>query len=266
MTTEPATTKTPKWLLAILTALIGLALPFVLAEIVLRFLPVHGGVFAEPVNAKAPVFRFQRNRTITWSRDRDFSIVNRVTFNNEGFVNDQRYDEKDPRPLLAVVGDSYIEALMTPYAETIQGRLAKELAPNRRVYSFAASGAPLSQYLAWAKEAKERWKADTLVIAVIANDFDESLAAYKRGPGFHHYEPDGAGNLRLVRVDYTPGLISRIVKYSALARYALWNLQAVEHIKAYLERQRAAGLIIGTAHAQTYVGNTAAAASATWAG
>ena len=86
---------------------------------------------------------------------------------------------------------------MVPYAETLQGRLAAALAGRFRVYSIAASGAPLSQYLVFAGHAVREFGAGAAVINVVGNDFDESLAAYKLGPGFWLYAPDAAGTLRL---------------------------------------------------------------------
>src|SRR5271166_4611249 len=130
-------------LFAAISILIGLVLALAVGEVICRFFPVSDGLMAMPVNASAPIFHFTPNRNVTWSRDWNFSIVNRVHVNNVGYVNDQDYDVNDPRPLLAVVGDSYVEAAMVPPKDTLQGRLAKALAPAIRVYSFAASGAPL---------------------------------------------------------------------------------------------------------------------------
>ena len=73
---------------------------------------------------------------------------------------------------------------MMPYAETVQGRLARALAGDFRVYSFAASGAPLSQYLVWARHAVRDYGARGVAINVVVNDFDESHVAYGGTPGF----------------------------------------------------------------------------------
>src|SRR5262249_59427220 len=86
------------------------------AEIVLRFLPVATGLWTMPVNAAQPVFRFTPNRDFLFSRDWNFSLINPGHINNDGFVNDQDYAENDTRPLLAVAGDSYVEAAMLPNA------------------------------------------------------------------------------------------------------------------------------------------------------
>jgi hypothetical protein len=228
-----------------------------LAEIVLRFLPVNGGLMAAAVNERSPVFHFAPNRRITWSRDWNFSVVNQIRVNNAGYVNDQDYDAADQRPLCAVVGDSFVEASMVPYAETLHGRLAKAFAPQARVYSFAASGAPLSQYVIWAREARERWRAQALAIVVAANDWDESLAVYKMGPGFHHYVEGPGGSLVLRRFEHQPSWWRQLVRGSALGRYLFFNLQVQEGLPMLFGARPA---LVRPAHAQEYVGNTRAAA------
>jgi hypothetical protein len=148
---------------------------------------------------------------------------------------------------------------MVPPHDTLQGRLAKALAPAARVYSFAASGAPLSQYLAWAREAREKWKAQALIIVVVGNDFDESLAIYKQGPGFHHYVAGANGALHLQRFDYEPSLLRLAVRKSALARYVLFNLQAHEHLPALANELMS---FVRPARADIFVGNTSASTDA----
>lgn len=242
-------------LYAAISILIGIALALAVGEAVCRFLPINDGLKAMPVNASAPVFHFTPNRNVTWSRDWNFSIVNRIHVNNAGYVNDQNYDVRDPRPLLAVVGDSFVEAAMVRPSDTLQGRLSQALAPAIRVYSFAASGAPLSQYLAWAREAHETWKAQALIIVVVGNDFDESLAIYKQGQGFHLYVAGANGALHLQRFDYEPSLLRLAVRKSALARYFLFNLQAHEHLPALANKLMS---FVRPARADIFVGNTSA--------
>lgn len=244
-------------ILATVSLLIGVLVPVGLAEVVLRLLPVNDGLMAAAVNEQSPVFHFTPNRRITWSRDWNFAIVNRIRVNDVGFVNDQDYDAADSRPLCAVVGDSFVEAPMVPYAETLHGRLAAAFGSQARVYSFGASGAPLSQYVVWAREARERWKAKALAIVVVGNDWDESLAEYKVGPGFHHYVEGPGGVLMLRRFDLRPSWRRELVRKSALARYLYFNLQVQERLPAALGWRQA---FVDQAHAQEYVGNTRAAA------
>lgn len=224
------------------------------AEVVLRFLPVATGLRSQPVNAETPVFRFAANRDFVWSVGPDFAIVNRGRTNNAGYVSDIDYARDDPRPLLAVIGDSYVEALMVPWGETLQARLGQAAAPDARVYAFAASGAPLSQYLVFAAAAVRDYGATHLVIVVVGNDFDESLSTYKHGPGFHLFVPRADGSLELTRFDFTPSMLRRLVQQSALARYVIFNLQG------NLAAARLRDMLLGVARANGYVGNVRATA------
>lgn len=229
-------------------AVAGLVL---LLEVMLRFLPVTDYTYPLPVNDKNPVARNLPNRDLTYSAGWRFENRNQIRVNNDGFINDQDYDAHAPLPLVAVVGDSYIEALMVPFAQTLQGRLAEKFRSNLRIYSFGFSGAPLSQYLIWARYAREKYKNQFLIINVIANDFDESLLKYKNAPGGNYYDAGANGNLSLTRVDYrfTP---YRFVFKSALLRYLLLNLGVAE-IRQKLRAWFAAP--------SDYVGNTQAKVS-----
>ena len=243
-------------LLAALTVGVTVIVLLGAAELVLRFLPVATGMRTVAVSASSPVFHFTPNRNFQFSRDWEMIMVNRGHINNAGFVNDQDYRKDDRTPLLAVVGDSYIEAVMVPCGQTLHGRLARNFEERLQVYSFGASGAPLSQYLIWARHAVREYGAQAILINVVGNDFDESLAAYKTGPGFWHYVPDANGQLQLRLFPYRPGILRNIALNSALVRYLLFHLQVGAR---WIELKSLFG---GPAMAQPrYAGNTAADAS-----
>ncbi len=210
-------------LLNLLVSLASVAFCLLAAEIVMRFLPVSTGLRSLPVTAADPVLHFSPDRPFVNSLGWNMHNVVRGRVNNAGFVNDQDYTHTGA-PLIAVVGDSFIEAQMVAYPETLQGRLAAILAPKFRVYSFAGSGAPLSQYLAWAGYAVKEYGARAVVINVVGNDFDESLTAYRLGPGFWQYAPDENGVLRLRLNEHRAGTLISIARHSALARYFIINL------------------------------------------
>jgi hypothetical protein len=214
-------------LLELTSIAISIAGFLVFAETVLRFLPVASGLGSMPVNAESPVFRYNSDHDFVYSNGWTLEMVNRGHVNNDGWVNDQDYHKDDPSPLVAIVGDSFVEAAMVPYAQTFHGHLASFLRGKSRVYSFAASGAPLSQYLIWARYAVHQFKAQALVINVVGNDFDESLIDYKMAPGFWYYAPDAGGQLRLRLVEHRPGLLTSVVRHSALLRYLAINVGIV---------------------------------------
>lgn len=219
-------TRRRELLFAITSIMVSLVAFLTLAEIFLRFLPVAHTPLLVPVTAADSVFHYAANRPFVFSRDWDLHMVNHGWVNNAGMVNDQDYRKDDTTPLLAVVGDSFIQALMVPYTETMQGRLARALDGRLRVYSFAAQGAPMSQYLIWGRQAVREYNAKALIINIVANDFDESHDAYKQYfPGFWIYVPDSDGYLRLRLCELHVGAIHSLVKHSAVARYLFTNLK-----------------------------------------
>ena len=230
---------------------LSLAALLLAGEGLLRLLPVNEGLGARPVNEAQPVLRFEPGALRTWSTGWDMALANRLRVNNEGFVNTQDYDPAAPGPLVAVVGDSYVEAAMVPPAETLHARLAQELKGRARVYSFAASGAPLSQYLVYAAHARDRFHPERAVVVVVGNDFDESLLRYKASPGFHYFRKGPGGQAELVRVDYAPGGLRALARHSRLALYLVNNLG----VGSLTQRLGAARAGKGA-----FVGQTAAAA------
>jgi hypothetical protein len=212
-----------EFLVNLLLSLASIAFCLLAAEIVLSFLPVSTGLRSGPVTAADPVLHFMPNRPFTNSLGWTMHNVVHGRVNNAGFVNDQDYVREGP-PLIAVVGDSFIEAQMVTYRQTLQGRLAAALKDKFRVYSFAGSGAPLSQYLIWAGFAVKEYGARAVVINVVGNDFDESLAAYRLGPGFWQYAPDANGVLQLRLNPHETGTLVSLARRSALARYLIINL------------------------------------------
>lgn len=236
-------------LFALIAVLLGIGGFLVMAELACRILPVNEGMRAQAVTAAQPVFRFEPNRSAIYSKNWNFSIVNRARTNNVGFVSDQEYRTDDPRPLFALIGDSYIEALMVPYAETIQARLAAAAGERGRVYAFAASGAGLPQYLSWAAHARDTYHPQAMSILIISNDFSEALYEREHSPGFHAFarRPDGSAEMKLT--EYQPSALRSILRRSALAMYLFTQVK--------IQNLVAAPLVLGANDAR-YIGNVEA--------
>jgi hypothetical protein len=211
---------------------------------------------AQPVSATNPVLHFAPNRPFTYSRGWNFADVNRGSTNGHGWVSPIQYDSAASAPLLAVIGDSYVEAAMVPPESTVTRRLARTANGRARVYSFGASGAPLSQYLMEAEYARDRFRPSALAVVVVGNDFDESLLRYKSAPGFHYFVDDGRGGLVLRRVDLQIAPMRRLARHSALAYYVLVNLHAQETLASLASRAPSGS-------SPQFVGNTPADAGST---
>src|SRR5262245_41283433 len=195
--------------------------PFLLVEAVFRFLPVASMPMITPVTARTPVAHMQPNVEYTYSRDWNFSIHHRKRSNNFGYVNQADYQLDAAAPLLAVIGDSYVEAQGVPAGRNVAEVLQQRVSPKGRVYSIGLSGAPLSQYMMFAQFARDTFHPAAMAFVIINNDFDESLLKYKSDARFHYF--DASGELR--RVDYEMSTLKKILRHSALMRYVVINLQ-----------------------------------------
>ena len=128
-----------------------------------------------------------------------------------------------PGLLLALTGDSYVEALMVPFWSSMTGRLTTRSTPGMRVYSFGTSSSALSNYLAYADFAAQRFRPQAMVFLNIGNDFDESLLRYKNDPGHSYFVKNPQGGLTLQRIDYEPSLWRLMIRKSALVRDVTLN-------------------------------------------
>lgn len=78
---------------------------------------------------------------------------------------------------IAIIGDSFVEALQVPYDASLAERLEGAAQGRVEVYRFGISGAPLSQYLHMARHVAQKYRPDMIVLVLVHNDFDESFSA-----------------------------------------------------------------------------------------
>jgi hypothetical protein len=217
---------------------VGLSLTAILLglEVLLRFLPVSEGLRGVPVNEENPVYRLSPNRTLHWSKGWNFQLGNEIHTNNYGFISNWDYDPAAGSPLLAMIGDSFVEAAMLPFDQTAAGILGRLAGDRGRVYPFGSSGSALSQYLAYARYARDEFRPDGMVIIIVGNDFDESLLQYRRNPGFHYFVEQADGRLALQRIDRSIPWWKDLFVMPTLGRYIVMNLEAgnvVERVKQW---------------------------------
>ena len=192
----------------------------VILEVIFRILPTSDSLLIKSVSSENPVMQFSKNREITRQVGFNFQHVVKKRINNYGYASDKNFQEKaeQNKPVISIIGDSYVEALQVENKNTFHAILDKNL-DNYDVYPMGASGSPLSQYLAFAKYASERFNPKLYIFLIISNDFDESFL--KRFPGFHYF--DESTELKLV--SYEPSIIKRLARQSAFLRYLYIDLK-----------------------------------------
>lgn len=158
--------------------------------------------------------------------------------NNRGWNSAVDFEETKRRPRIAIIGDSYIEALQVDVETSLAGRLSELVSPQAEVYAFGISGAPLSQYLQMARYARKHFDPDILVITVVHNDFDESLCSIKRQAGMLCLEDDGQEIREAAIEPYQPNQMLRAAKWSSVVRYAATNLQLASRLRGLFSSKR----------------------------
>ncbi len=170
------------------------------------------------------VLRYDPNRTATGVFTAGMLAQQRASWriNNEGWPSAIDYaPAPHDKPLIAVIGDSFVEAQQVDPDENFVAVLRRQLGTDYIVYGFGMQGAALSQYLHVARYVRERFHPDVLVFNVVHNDFDESLRSLFYHPTYLQLSyTDGAFRETQV-LPYSSPPRNQLIRTSALARY-LW--------------------------------------------
>ena len=183
-------------------------------------------------NEKEKMFCFSNEKeTGTYTIGPFAEIRTRWRINNMGWNYPIDYYPIKNKKLIAIIGDSYIEAFEVDVGKNYAFLLRERLKNDYEVYAFGKSGAPLSQYLHISKYVNRHFDPDVLIFNLVSNDFDESIQELKP----HAYcflqvsiSAHDSITETIPRSDpslaqYTP--LKRLVFRSALFRYLYLNLK-----------------------------------------
>jgi hypothetical protein len=173
-------------------------------------------------------FKYVPNQTGTWVVGRFGDDKAQYHINSHGWNATRDYSEqRNPgTSRIAVIGDSYIEALNVPPEAAVAGVLEKRLSRISKVevYPFGVSGAALSHYLAMMRYVRARFSPDLYIINIVHNDFEESLPIMGRAV-FHAVHPVGDSYQEVPPEKYRPVLFRRMMGHLATVRYLVTNLK-----------------------------------------
>jgi hypothetical protein len=199
----------------------GIVGVLLLLEGVLRLLPVLSGTYAADPRASWPVHTMIPNSGYTYSTGWNLQNVHRGRINDYGYVAPFDYGpEKGGANTVAVFGDSYIEAVMNKFDDTLQGALNDYLKTPRPVLNFGSAGAEMPDYLGMAPLVRRDFSPQWAVFVITLGDFTRGFSA---GPGYFKWQPDQSPPVKLVPEIHRSAL-SKWLRTLALIRYARGNL------------------------------------------
>ncbi|HEY3295217.1 MAG TPA: SGNH/GDSL hydrolase family protein [bacterium] len=144
--------------------------------------------------------------------------------NNCGWRCDKDYFPPSPqrKPVIALIGDSYVAGFQVNYPDHFGARLEARLDHQYDVYNFGSGGVPASQYVYVAKYAHERFDPDVYVFLVRDPTWKNSIANYDRDAKVRQlrWKDD---HFEEVLPKFTSSRLSRLRKRSALIRYLVYN-------------------------------------------
>jgi hypothetical protein len=219
-----------RYLSRALSALVGFIICALGVELLLHLLPVKTGLL-RPETYKGAI----KNITVnTWEPNSSFlsstgwalTNVRKGKTNNYGFISP--FDYKKGEKALFVIGDSYIEAQMNDYPETVQGILGN--LSKIPCYGVGYSGFSLADYIAVAQYVTKEFNPQGLVISISTGDILGSTGTLAEGAYFVDGLNDPSGpTLKRPHSGGEESRLRNITKYSATLRYLWLNLQAQQH-------------------------------------
>jgi hypothetical protein len=197
----------------------GLAL-LLAAELVLRALPIARAIHPQDPPSAAGSMRFAANRAYTWSIGWDLRNVVHGKTNNMGFLSPREYTAE--KRAIALFGDSFAEAQMLDYGESIAGRLETHFHDRLDVFNFGLSAASLPHYLGMARELGSSFRFEAAVVIVTSGDY---TGGFETQPGFYRWSANPDPDLVMLVPAIRPSRVHQIVRELALVRYLRANLK-----------------------------------------
>jgi hypothetical protein len=145
--------------------------------------------------------------------------------NNFGWNSEIDYErDRNEKPRIAIIGDSFIVALHVDVEESMPGLLRRRIGDQTEVYSFGTRGAPMSQYLQMSRYVNRNFDPDILVFNIVNNDFDRSMCEIAWDRGMMCLDHSAGEITESGIVPYSPSKKNRLARKSSLVRYLYLNL------------------------------------------
>ena len=210
----------------VLVTVPALIVLFVILELVFRYVVVAPDPPRQVMDREHGIMRFDTGgkRDGVMTAGRFGQQRGRWHVNNAGWLSGVDYLSKAERrrPLIAVIGDSYVEALQVDYDKTFVALLGSALRDSFEVYAFGFAGTPLSGYLHLARYVDRVFEPDVLMVNLCYNDFSESVRELYRAPDFLQVSVRAGAVVEVPPLPRQYNRLKRFLFHSATMRYVYY--------------------------------------------
>ena len=160
----------------ILLIVISLTVLFAILEYgIFKFILLPSEIPRLQESTSRHVLKYQPNQNGIWRVGNH--VASAYQINNQGWNSAHKnyaVSKSVGTTRIAIIGDSYIEALQVPFDHSV-AEILESFQPHYQVYRFGISGAPLSQYIEMLENEVLLYEPEIVVINIVHNDFLESL-------------------------------------------------------------------------------------------
>ena len=207
-------------MLRLLGAVTVMLVLLVILELVLRMLPVVSGLHRQAPQSPSASARLLPDSDYTWSIGWDLRNVVQGRTNAMGFLSPHEYTS-DKRAV-ALLGDSYVEAHMLRYDESLAGHLDARWNGLADAFNFGLAGASLPQYLGIAREMGSRFTFEAAIMVVTPGDYAGGFEGKK---GLYKWHEHPERDLVELVPQAQRGAVRQLASELALLRYVRANLK-----------------------------------------
>lgn len=203
-------------------------LPLVcLAELTLRMLPACDGPFTV-FDRASHLLKFDGGRQRE-GFETEGNLAQRKFrwhINNAGWNSGYDYRTDDPKPVIAIIGNSYVEGFANDYRNSLGAMLQARLGPDYDCYSFGYSGSYLGQYLNISRYVARNFHPRIMIFPIFENDVRKSILAPGEKPQYKlMFQRTPAGIQEAPIREFVPHWAVRMYGKLALVRYFKLNKQ-----------------------------------------
>ena len=198
------------------------ALLVVVLELAFRLLPATS--FPDLVfDSKYNIIRFDTTGKTggVYTYGRLAEIRGRWAVNNDGWNSSTDYlpVEQRTKPLVVLIGDSYLENFYLDGEHHLGAELARRSDQRFDVYELGRSGMTLAEYILMVEYAYDRYRPDYLVFLVNADDLSESIRSLGTRSKWTQIENIGQDTYKILPGSYVPSDLKKALRKSAFFRY-----------------------------------------------